>query len=246
MRTPLPRVVLVGAGGIGHPALWALAQARDIALTVIDDDRVEASNLPRLAFARDDEAGARKVDVAARLCAELGRDPRAHDDRFVAARVLPETARELLAGAAVVVEGADNFPTKFLVADACGLARVPVVHGAAVRWLGTVLPVVWGRGACYRCVYEDVPGGFEAVDCASAGVYGPVTALVGALMAADALRLARGQLDYAGRLAGYDARAQAFRESAPRPRNDCPLCGARPSIDSLDASRYIANECATG
>lgn len=234
-----PLVVLVGAGGIGHPAAVALAR-EPVRLRVIDDDAVEASNLHRLPWARPDELGARKVDVLARARSAAGRGG---EDEYVCDRLTPSTARALLRGADVVVEGADNFATKFLVADACGLLGLPVVHGAAVGWVGTVMSVRPGASACYRCVFEDVPAG-DAIDCATAGVYGPVTAVIGALMAADALRLLRGDLRCAGVVGRYEALRGAFRASRFARRADCPLCGAAPTIRELDATRYAAPICA--
>lgn len=239
-----PRVLVVGAGGIGHPALWALAHEPSLALRVVDDDRVEVSNLHRLAFARDDEVGAAKVSVARRVCEEAGRDA-SHGDEFLCERFAPDTALALLEGCALVLEGADNFATKFLVADAAALAGVPAVHGAAVGWVGTVLTAAPNSGACYRCVYEEPPSG-DALDCASVGVFGPLTSLVGALMAADVTRLLRGDRSAAGVLTSYDARTQRARSIAPRPRRDCALCGPARTIDSIDAARYIATHCDVG
>ncbi len=231
-----PRTIaIVGLGGIGHPAVAALAR-EGFAFRFIDDDRVEASNMHRLAFALESDLGTEKTAVAARMAGARS------EDRIIAGRVAPDTALEWLRGADVVIEGSDNFATKFLVADACGLLGVPSVHGAAVGWNGTVMPVVPGQSACYRCVFEDVPSG-DAVDCASAGVFGPVTTVIGALMSAHARRLARGDVAYAGTVARYDGWQQRFRATAMPRRSDCPLCGTR-TIHALDPERYSPPTCA--
>jgi adenylyltransferase/sulfurtransferase len=230
-----PIIAVVGVGGIGHPAVAALARC-GASLRLIDDDRVEASNLHRLPFALESDVGSPKTAVAWRMAG--GRA----DDRVIAGRVAPDCALEWLAGADVVVEGSDNFATKFLVADACGLLGIPSVHGAAVGWIGTVMSVVPRESACYRCVFETVPGG-DAIDCASAGVYGPVTTVIGALMAAHAIRLIGGDRSLAGSLARYDGWRQRFRASTMPRRDDCPLCGTR-TIHSLDPERYSPPECA--
>jgi adenylyltransferase/sulfurtransferase len=230
-------VVIVGAGGIGHPAIGALARA-DVTLRVIDDDRVEPTNLHRLPLARDEDVGTLKTDVIARELRAFGRT----HDQMVVDRVTPETAHTLLEGAAVVVEGSDNFATKFLVADACALLGIPSVHGAALGWIGTVLSVLPGQTACYRCLFEDLPQG-DTVDCSTAGVYGPVTSVIGALMAADAERLATGEHAFAGTIGSYDGWRNTFRTVKVPRRADCPLCGAR-TIRDLDASRYYAPLCA--
>ena len=184
------------------------------------------------------DVGERKVAAAARALARLA--PGVHVET-VAEHVVPERALDLLAGASLVVEGSDNLPTKFLVADACAALGVPVVHGACVGWVGTVLPVVWGVGACYRCVFEDLPAlddGAGEANCATAGVYGPLTSVVGALMAADALRLLAGDTARAGSMARYDGWRQTFRATAMHRRRECPLCGADATAPVLTAARY--------
>jgi adenylyltransferase/sulfurtransferase len=235
-ESAVPVIAIVGAGGIGQPAIRALAGSR-VTLRVIDDDRVEVSNLHRQILASDDDVGRLKVDVVAREMRNSGRN----DDRFHVARVTPGTARELLDGADVVIEGSDNYATKFLVADACALLEIPAVHGAAVGWLGTVLTTIPGRSACYRCVFEEAPGG-ETMDCATAGVFGPVTSVIGALMAADALRVLHGDHRHLGSVGSYDGWRNTFRSTRFAPRRDCPLCGTR-AIQSLDPARYVAPDC---
>ena len=233
-RTPV--IAIVGTGGIGQPAVHALADAQ-VALRVIDDDRVEVSNLHRQILANSDDVGRLKVDVIARELRGRGRT----DATFHVARVTPNTAFELLAGADVVIEGSDNYATKFLVADACMLLGIAAVHGAAVGWLGTVLTTIPGRSACYRCVFEGPPGG-DTVDCATAGVFGPVTSVVGALMAADALRVVRHDDRYLGAVGSYDGWRNTFRSTRFAPRRECPLCGTR-AIQNLDPARYVAPDC---
>jgi len=224
-------VAIVGVGGLGCPAAYALARM-GLALRLLDEDRVERSNLHRQMLFEEGDVGRPKVEAAAR--ALPGRAP----IEPVASHVAPDNALALLAGCALVVEGSDNLATKFLVADACRVLNVPVVHGACVGWHGTVLPVAWGRGACYRCVFEDLPVGEDAPDCATAGVYGPVTSVVGALMAADALALLAGDLARGGVLARYDGWAQGFRATRFERRPDCPLCGDGAPLPALTASRY--------
>lgn len=233
----VPTIVVIGAGGIAHPALWVLASMA-VHIRVVDDDRVDPTNLHRLPFARLEDIGAHKVEVIARTIRAHGRakvEP-------VVDRLTPDTARALLTGADLVIDGSDNYATKFLVADACGILGIPSVHGAAVGWIGTVLPVRPGRSACYRCLFEDIPPG-DNVDCATMGVYGPVTSVIGALMAADAIRMLHGNDATVGSIACYDGWAQTFRAVRVPRRSDCPLCGTH-SICTLEASRYDPPECA--
>ncbi len=224
-------VALVGVGGLGCPAAFALARAA-VPLRLLDEDRVERSNLHRQMLFAEDDIGRPKVEVAEQALR------RWTQVRGIPRHVAPENVLELLEGCELVVEGSDNLPTKFLVADACRILGIPVVHGACVGWRGTVLPVAWGRGACYRCVFEDLPRDEDAPDCATAGVYGPVTALIGAVMAADALALRGGRLERAGVVARYDGWRQHFRATAFARRRDCRLCGDEAPLPALDASRY--------
>lgn len=235
---PLKTAAIVGVGGLGCPAAWALARS-GVALRLLDEDRVERSNLHRQMLFSEADVGVPKVVAARRsILTEL---PGARVES-IAEHVAPERALRLLAGVDVVVEGSDNLATKFLVADACAALGVPVVHGACVGWIGTVLPVAWRAGPCYRCVFEDLPpADDEAATCATAGVYGPITSVIGALMAADALRLLAGDAAAPGSLARYDGWSQTFRATTLRRRRDCPLCGDDAGAVSLDPSKYGAS-----
>lgn len=221
-------VVIVGLGGLGCPAAWALRfGARSLRL--IDEDRVERSNLHRQILFGEADLGRRKVDAAAEALSPFTRV------EVVPEHLAPENAGALLRGARVVVEGTDNLPTKFLASDAAWALGVPVVHGACAGWVGTVLPVVPGAGACYRCLFEEPPED-EAGSCVTAGVFGPVTSLTGAVMAADALRLLRGDRAHAGAVARYDGRTQRFRSSRFARRPGC-RCATQPLAPQGDPSR---------
>ena len=222
------KALVVGVGGIGCPCAIALARA-GVSLRLCDDDIVDASNLHRQILFDESSVGKPKLDEAARALRNMG----ANVETF-ATRFLPSRARELIDGCDVVVEGADNFPTKFLVADACMLANVPVVHAAAVRLHGTVLAVARGGGPCYRCVFEDLPG--EAPTCETAGVLGPMVGVIGALQADLALSLLEGK-DVGGAFVSYDAGRDSLRRTRMHRRGDCALCSGR--IDDLDERRYI-------
>ncbi len=233
-----PRVLLVGAGGLGSLAGVTLARASALELVVADDDVVELSNLHRQLLFTDADVGAPKVDAAvaalAREAADAGSGATA---RGHAGRFTPASAAALLDGCDVVVEGADNMATKFLVADAAHLAGVPAVQAGAVRWQGWAMAAVPGSGPCLRCVFEDLPRE-RAETCAEAGVVGPVVGVLAALEAALALRVVAGDPTVRGELWSYDGIAGALRRTRVRARPGCPLCEGR--IADLSVERYAA------
>jgi molybdopterin/thiamine biosynthesis adenylyltransferase len=236
-RRAKARVLLVGVGGLGCPAALALARAGVGFLTISDDDVVEEANLHRQILYDEADIGTNKADAAARALEELVPGVSAS---VVGSRVLPHNAIQLVQRADVVVEGSDNFATKFLVADACFIARVPVVHASAVRWHGTVLAVGPAGAPCYRCLFEDVPRE-GAPACAEAGVIGPVVGVLAALQADLALSLLDGD-PVEGTLVTFDGRTDELRRRVIPSREDCALCGrdADDRIDGIDSTRYIA------
>ena len=232
-------VVLVGAGGIGAPAAIALAAAGVRALTVADDDRVELSNLHRQILFGDADVGRPKLDAFADA---LGRRHPGTAIVLHRSRALPDTAAALVAGAAVVIDATDNLASRFLLADACALARVPVVHAAAVRWTATVMAVSARGRPCYRCLFEDVPTA-AVPDCAGAGVAGPVCGVAGAIAADRALSALSGGTSFSGAIVTYDGRRDVLRSVPVRARSDCPLCGDARMLHDLDPARYQPRTC---
>ncbi len=226
------RVLVVGAGGLGSPLLRLLATSGVEHITVIDDDIVDESNLHRQTLYCDDDVGKSKIECAERVVRELspGLSVRAVEGRFV-----PGTAMDLLSDHTMVVEGADNLATKFLVADAAGLAGIPAIQAGAVRWAGWAFCAL-PDSACLRCLFEDIPRG-QIETCAEAGVVGPVVGVLGGLEAALAYRLLRGDRP-AGELWHYDALKGALRKTFVRRRGDCPLCAGQ--IQDLRMERYTA------
>jgi molybdopterin/thiamine biosynthesis adenylyltransferase len=209
-------------------------------LGLCDDDLVERSNLHRQILFGDADVAAPKLEVAARSLRSIapGLAIRLHPGRM-----LPATALALVAGYDVVLEGSDNFATKFLAADACRLAGVPIVHASAVRWVGTALAVGAEGRPCYRCLFEDLPAG-EAPNCAEAGVVGPAVGVVAAAQVDLALALLRGDAGAAGCLVTFDARTEALRRRPVAPRADCALCGSSAAIRRIDSTSYSAPACA--
>jgi molybdopterin/thiamine biosynthesis adenylyltransferase len=231
------RVLLIGLGGLGCPAALALVRAGVSELVLCDDDVVDEGNLHRQILYTPADIGTDKLVAAgAALAAEAAAS--GTRIRLVRQRFLPDNARDLVRSVDLVVEGADNFATKFLVADACFLEQRPAVHGAAIRWVGTAWAVSPEGKPCYRCLFEDVPTGPQA-SCDNAGVMGPVVGVVGALMAELALRVASGRPTYA-QLWSLDGKTDSLRRVPVSARAACPLCGESASIRDTDEARYLA------
>ncbi|MFN9812570.1 MAG: HesA/MoeB/ThiF family protein [Deltaproteobacteria bacterium] len=245
------RVLVVGAGGLGCAAGWVLARsahhlARPLWVTVVDDDVVSADNLHRQLFFDDDDVGRPKAPRFADRCVSEARARGARHTEVSAleTRLVPSNARALVRGHDLVLEGADHFATKFLVADAARLEARPVVHGGVVRWAGYALASGPSSRPCYRCFFEDLPR--EQPDtCALSGVVGPLVALVGALQAELALGLLLGRADGGARLAHVDAlRGGPVRFRRLTWRADCATCGEHPRLREIDASDYLQPSCA--
>jgi molybdopterin/thiamine biosynthesis adenylyltransferase len=234
------RVLVVGVGGLGCPAAMALVRAGVGTVGLVDEDEVDVTNLHRQILFDDDDVGRSKVPAAARALERLF--PQAAT-RFELheTRLLPPSAIELVGRYDLVVEGSDNFATKFLTADACAIARRPVVHAAAIRWHGTALAVGASGRPCYRCLFEDIPL-TDAPNCAEAGVVGPMVGIVGAALADFALAMLAGD-DVTGELFTFEAKALTVRRRKVAPRRDCPLCGEAAFIRSVEPRRYVEGVC---
>jgi molybdopterin/thiamine biosynthesis adenylyltransferase len=235
-----PGVLVIGAGGLGCAAVFALAAGGVTRIGVIDDDRVDASNLHRQLFHGTASVGEPKVTSLARAVRARfsGLDVETHAARFDAA------GAALLDRFQVVVDGSDNFATKFLTNDAAVLGGKPLVHGAAVGLGGQLLTVPAGGRPCYRCLFEELPPAGVGPSCAEAGVLGPVPGVIGALQGAEAVRLLRGESPrFAGRLIQYDSASMSFRTVAFKPNHACGVCGPTPHIRLLDPCAYPAPAC---
>jgi adenylyltransferase/sulfurtransferase len=237
---PDHRVVVIGLGGLGCPALLALAETRGLAYVLVDDDQVDESNLGRQVLYGESDLGRSKALAARDALVARGVPQAAIDTRQE--RLSTATAQDLVRGASVVLEGTDDYGAKFLCADACALERVPVVHGAALGWRATALSVAPGGAPCYRCLFEDVPEG-PAPNCSSAGVIGPVTGIAGALLAELALSALLGKPRF-GQIVSYDGLGDRLRTTFVTARADCPLCGPGRSIFAVDERRYPRQICA--
>lgn len=239
------RVLVVGAGGLGSPVAYYLAAAGVGYLRLVDDDRVERSNLQRQILHTDARIGALKVDSARE--ALLALNPRITVDA-VAARVGAGNVEALIEGMDVVVDGADNFATRYLLSDACVQLARPLVYGAVHRFEGQVSVFDAGRqrgiAPCYRCLFPEPPSAADAPNCSEAGVLGVLPGIVGLLQATEALKLLLGiGQPLTGRLLHVEALGMHFRETRLPADPACARCPP-----GRDGGRYedIAAFCAGG
>lgn len=240
-RLEAARVALVGAGGLGSPAAFYLAAAGVGTLVVADPDRVDRSNLQRQILHADPRIGQLKTDSARQTLAAL--NPRLRIDTLPE-RIEATNVERFLDGADVVVDGADNFPVRYLLSDACVKLGKPLVYGAVERFQGQVGVFDAGRrrgqAPCYRCLFPAPPPAHLAPNCAEAGVLGVLPGVIGLLQATEAIKLI---LDLgeslSGRLLHFDALAMRFRETRLRPDPDCAVCApGRPFPGYIDYRRF--------
>ncbi|MCH7225270.1 molybdopterin-synthase adenylyltransferase MoeB [Haloferula sp. A504] len=225
-------VLLIGTGGLGSPAAMYLAAAGVGRIGLVDDDRVERSNLQRQILHGESSVGQPKLDSAIRTLREINPhvDYVGHPVRFT-----PENAAGLVADYDLVVDGSDNFPTRFLSNDACYFAGKPLVYGSIFRFEGQVGVFAPHRGGpCYRCMLPELPPPGAAPSCAEAGVLGVLPGVIGSLQAMEAIKLLAGLgSPPLGKLVCYDALRTSFRDVRIDRDPRCRLCGDPASIRSL-------------
>jgi adenylyltransferase/sulfurtransferase len=225
------RVVLIGAGGLGCPLAQYLAAAGVGTLGLVDFDVVDASNLQRQVLYGTRDVGRPKAEVARERILALNPDVKVetHLLRLTAANAMP-----ILADYDVVVDGTDNFPTRYLTNDACVLLGKPNVHGSIFRFEGQATVFDARRGPCYRCLYPEPPPPGSVPSCAEGGVLGVLPGLVALVQATETVKLLTGLGEpLVGRLLQYDALAMTFHEFRLRKDPGCPVCGESPTVTEL-------------
>ena len=239
-RIKAARVLCIGAGGLGSPAALYLAAAGIGTLGLVDADRVDASNLQRQILYGTDDVGKLKLEQASSRLRELNPAVEIvrHDARLTSAN-----ATEIIAPYDLVIDGSDNFPTRYLSNDACVFARKPNIYGSVFRFEGqaSVFAPHLG-GPCYRCLFPEPPPPGAAPSCAEAGVLGVLPGIIGLIQATEALKLILGAGEtLAGRLLHFDALKMKFREFNLRRDPACPVCGDAPTIfEPIDYEQFCA------
>ena len=237
-RLAAARVAVLGAGGLGSPVLTYLAAAGVGTLGVVDDDTVDVSNLQRQTMYSPADVGRRKVDVAAEVLRRQNPEIAVVEH---AVRLTPDTVTAVLAGYDLVIDGTDNFDTRYLISDACTLLGLPCVWGSVLEFAGQVSVFWTGRGPVYRDLHPAPPPPGSVLSCAEAGVVGAVCAVVGSTMATEAVKVICGVGEpLVGRLFVYDALAASVRTIQLRPDP------TRPVLHSLPASPRSADNPSRG
>lgn len=233
------RVFIVGAGGLGCPVGYYLAAAGIGTIGMIDNDTVELSNLQRQIAHSTKTLGVHKVDSAKATFEALNPDVNVVG---IKERINKGNIMDLIKDYDIVVDGSDNFPTRYLVNDACVLLKKPLVSGAILKFEGQVTTVLPGEGHCYRCLFEEMPPPGLVPSCQEAGVLGAITGVVGALQATEVLKLVLGKGDVLkNTLLIYDALRTTFRRVKVPKNPACPVCGENPTIKELQD--YDAEYC---
>ncbi len=225
------RVLVVGAGGLGSPAAMYLAAAGVGGLGLVDFDRVDETNLHRQILHGTGAVGSSKLESARRRLHDL--NPHVDIETFDA-RLTSANALNILRGYDVILDGSDNFPTRYLVNDACVLLGIPYVYGAIFRFDGQASVFASSKGPCYRCLFRDPPPPGLVPSCEEAGVLGVLPGVVGSIQALEAIKLlTRAGTTLAGRLLLFNALKLEFRELSLRRAPDCPVCGTNPTVREL-------------
>jgi sulfur-carrier protein adenylyltransferase/sulfurtransferase len=230
-RLKAARVLLVGAGGLGSPAALYLAAAGIGMLGLVDFDVVDESNLHRQVLFGQSQLGREKVDSAVDRLTDL--NPYVQVERHPV-RLSSDNALDIVRGYDLVVDGSDNFPTRYLVNDACVLSGIPYVYGAIFRFEGQVSIFGASSGPCYRCLFREPPPPGAVPSCAEGGVIGVLPGIIGTMQALEAIKWVAGVGDpLVGRLVLFDALRLQWRELRLRRDRECPACGDNPSITTL-------------
>ncbi len=225
------RVLLIGAGGLGSPSAFYLAAAGVGTIGIVDMDVVDISNLQRQILHTNDRVGVPKVESAQKTINALNPDVKVIGYQE---RVTSENIMDLIRDYDVIVDGCDNFPTRYLVNDACFIAGKPNVHGSIFQFEGQATVFHPGKGPCYRCLFPEPPPPGAAPSCQEAGVLGVLPGLVGCVQALETMKLILGAgKPLIGRMIYFDTLSMELRIHKLRRDPACPLCGERPTITEL-------------
>lgn len=239
MRLKQSRALVIGMGGLGSPISLYLAAAGVGTIGIVDFDTVDLSNLQRQILHSTDNVGKKKTQSARARLLEVNPeiDVIVHEER-----ISVDNALTMIGNYDVVIDGTDNFQTRYLVNDACVLGKKPLVYGSIFRFEGQATVFSPPQGPCYRCIYPDPPEAGAVPNCAEGGVLGVLAGVIGSIQAAEAIKLLLGKgQTLMGRLLLYDALEASFETLNLKRNPNCPLCGKHPSITSLQETNFVCS-----
>lgn len=233
------KVLIIGAGGLGAPAAMYLAAAGVGTIGIVDADEVDLSNLQRQIIHGTEDLGKAKVQSAKETMNQMNPDVTVHTYRTF---VTSENIMDLIKAYDFIIDGTDNFPAKFLINDACVMAKKPFSHAGIIRFKGQLMTYVPGEGPCYRCVFKNPPPKEAVPTCKQAGVVGAMGGVIGSLQAMEAIKYITGVGELlTGYLLTFDAITMAFRKiKLPADTSGCAICGTHPTITQLIDYEQVA------
>lgn len=223
-------VLIVGAGGLGSPAAMYVAAAGIGKIGIADDDVVDVTNLQRQLLHTQNNIGSRKTDSARGVLSNL--NPSMVIETYDT-RLTSRNAMEILSGYDVIIDGSDNFPTRYLINDTCVLLNKPDVYGSIYRFEGQLSTFYAKDGPCYRCLYPDPPLPELIPNCADGGVLGAVSGIIGSMQALEAIKFIVGEKTLQGTLLLFDGLTMSSDRFTIHKNSECPVCGSHPSIHGL-------------
>lgn len=239
------RVLVVGAGGLGSPAIMYLASAGVGTIGIVDYDDVDMSNLQRQIIHRTENIGMKKTQSARITAESISPDTKIVLHEY---RLTPDNIMETIAGYDFILDCTDRFEIKFLINDACVIAQKPYSHAGAIRFEGQAMTYIPGKGPCLRCLMGDVP--HDAVTCREAGVVGAAVGVLGSIQALEAIKYLTGNGGLlCGKIFSFDGLSMNVRvHNMPNPDPECAVCGKEPSIRTLSdrISDYTVSQCMIG
>jgi adenylyltransferase/sulfurtransferase len=238
------KVLIVGAGGLGAPAAVYLAAAGVGTIGIIDADKVDLTNLQRQIIHYTDDVGVEKVISAENKIRAINPDVTVRTHQL---RATAENISEIVRQYDFVIDGTDNFPTKFLINDACYFEKIPFSHAGILRFDGQLITVIPGETTCYRCIFRSPPPAGVVPSCSQAGVLGALAGVIGSLQATEAMKylLEIGDL-LTNTLLTYNALTMEFRKVRLNRNPNCPLCGSNPTITELKDEEQVVCDLKRG
>lgn len=225
------KVLLIGAGGLGSPCALYLASAGVGTIGIVDSDKVELNNLQRQVIHSMNSVGEEKVESAKKRIAGINTDVKVIPYNI---RLTSKNIMDIIKEYDIVVDGSDNFPTRYLVNDACVLSKKTFSHGGIFRFDGQAITIVPGKSACYRCLFPEPPPPGLVPSCQEAGILGVVAGIIGTIQANEVLKFILGIGDLLeGKLLVFNALNSSFRQVKVPKDSTCPVCGEHPTIKTL-------------